>query len=243
MVISNSFRYVLYSAQEIRSIEPRLLDPFPTTETAGFVFVNDADSDQEGPKHFGCTVGSVTVTGWFDEVEFSNGQYIDFVVRGETHGEFTLAARDPVQRLYWTAAFHTGGHIAQRRTRGPQALKVSAWITAVCLVVSFFSLRESGQPMLFMTVLVAVLWFFLTFIFCWLTSQRPDCEMYEATEVFHILGFADPANVNLPKSHRRAEKRYATASGKAYKRWGSIMRFRYDASALRHPAGSKVLDN
>jgi len=118
LVISNSFRYVLNSAQEIRLIQPRLFDPFPATETAGFVFVNNSDSDQEGSEHFGCTVGSMTVTGRFDKVEFSNGQYIDFVVREEIHGKFILAARDPGQRLYWTAAFHTRGHIAQRRTRG-----------------------------------------------------------------------------------------------------------------------------
>jgi hypothetical protein len=243
LVISNSFKYVLYSVQEIRSIEHGMTNPFPTSENAGFTFVSDGDSDHESPEHFGCTVGSETVTGWFHKVEFLNGQYIDFVVREDFRGKFTLAARDPVRRLYWTAAFQTRGHIAARRARAPQAFKVSACVTAACLVVSLLSGWDSGPPMLFMTVFAALLWFFLTFMFCWLTSRKPDCEMYEATEVFDILGFADPANVNLPKNHRRAEKRYATESGKACEWWGSIMRFRYDASALRHREGSKLLDN
>lgn len=243
LIISNSLRYVLYSPQEIRGIEQCLFNPFPTKENARSIFVNDADSDQEGPEYFGCTVGSETVTGWFDKVEFSNGQYIDFVVRDDFRGKFTLAARDPFRRLYWTAAFHTRGHIAQHRTRVTQALKVSAWITAVCLAVSFFADQKSGPSMLSMTAFVAVSWFVVTFIFCWLTSRRPDCEMYEATEVFDILGFADPPNVNLPKNHRRAEKRYATESGERYDWSGSVMRFRYDASALRHPTGSKLLDS
>jgi hypothetical protein len=243
LVISNSFRYVLYSIQEIRLIDHGPRNPFPTKENEGFTFVNDGDSDQEPSGHFGCTVGSETVTGWFDKVEFLNGQYIDFVVRKDFRREFTLAARDPVRRLYWTAAFQTRGHIAARRARVHQALKVSAWVTAACLVVSFFSGWESGPPMLFMTLFVAVAWFVLTFMFCWLTSRMPDCEMYEATEVFDILGFADPANVNLPKTHRRAEKRYAIESGKACEWWGGIMRFRYDPSALRHDAGRKLLGN
>ena len=243
LVISNSSRYVLCSVQEILLIEHAPSNPFPTKENAGFTFVNDGDSDQEPPGCFGCTVGSETVTGWFDKVEFLNGQYIDFVVREDYRGKFTLAARDPVRRLYWTAAFQTRGHIAARRARVTQALKVSAWVTTACLVVSFFSGWDSEPSMLMMKVYVAVAWFALTFMFCWLTSRRPDCGMYEATKVFEILGFADPSNVNLPKNHRRAEKRYAIESGKACERWGGIMRFRYDPSALRHDAGSKLLDN
>lgn len=156
-------------------------------------------------------------------------------MRENTHYNYVLAARDPLRRPFWTAEFHTRGHLAERKSRGPRALKASAWVSILLFAVTFFAGNELTLPnanRLTVLLLVAGISFTLIFLFFWLTGFRSDSNMHDATEIFEILGFADPANVNLPKGHRRAEKRYAAESGEARERFCNPMRFRYDACDL-----------
>jgi hypothetical protein len=226
---------VLYSSDDVKIISKSRSTVFPAKETTNYIYVNDADSDQDAPAHFGCKVSGQSVTGWFHEVEFSNGDYIDFVVRENSHDKYVRAARDPLRRLFWTADFHTRGHLAERKSRGPRALKATAWVSILLFAVAFFAGNESTlrtSNRLTVLLLAAGFWFTLIYLFVWLTDFRSDSNTHEATEIFEILGFADPANVNLPKGHRQAEKRYAAESGEAREWFCNPMRFRYDACDL-----------
>ncbi|WP_332879582.1 hypothetical protein [Massilia sp. S19_KUP03_FR1] len=235
LFISNSYKYVLCSSDEVKIIRKIRSTAFTVRETTNYIYVNDADSEQDAPAHFGCKVSGQSVIGWFHQVEFSNGDYIDFVVRENSHYKYARAARDPLLRLFWSAEFHTRGHLAERKSRSSGALKATAWVSILLFAAAFFAGDESTLPTsdrLTVLLLVTGFWFAVIYLFFWLTSFRSDSNMHEATEIFEILGFADPANVNLPKGHRRSDKRYAAESGEAREWFCNPMRFRYDACDL-----------
>lgn len=110
-----------------------------------------------------------------------------------------MAARDPVKQLIWVQPYMTRGHLAQRGVY----LRWGALLSiGLPMMIAAFETYSSIQTLGYFTwfgVFTGVGLFIMFGTINFLVCRRFYSASYEATEVFKALGYADPANVNLPK--------------------------------------------
>jgi hypothetical protein len=188
---------------------------------------NGAEVDME---FFTCFVGELPVKGRFHRVDFKDGETIDFVVTvyrgiGEVQG-----ARNPSQQFIWTLPYQTRGHIAQKKSDILSSINISAICAALFSLLTFY--RET-RPLVesWPNIRDAAIIAFSTTLFVNFMSRRPFYKFsFEATKVFSAFGFTDPARLNLPKYHIRADKEYCKETGEP-RSWDKPWRYRYQAAA------------
>jgi hypothetical protein len=196
--------------------------------TSATILANSSTGAEVDMEFFTCFVDDLPVKGRFHRVDFKDGEKIDFVVTvkegvGEVHG-----ARDPSQRFIWTLPYQTRGHIAQKTNDIVSSLIISATCAVLFSILTFYDdpepLQEQGSFVLKVTTMTFFITLFVNFM-----ARRPFYKFsFEATKVFSAFGFNDPARLNLPKRHIRADKEYCKESGEP-RSWAKPWRYRYNS--------------
>lgn len=180
---------------------------------------------------FTCTVGDEAVSGRFYKVEFKNGEQIDFVINKEYGAMEVHAARDQRLRLVWTLPNRSKGHAAQRKSNIQACLMISIFVSSLSFLMVIYSEGMTNFSSLKMATKVAVTVLVLSLIIGYRVCRKVYGGSVDATHAVEALGFADPANVSLPRDSWKAEKRFAAESGTSPVRFVNC-RFRYDQCAL-----------
>lgn len=183
-------------------------------------------------EYFTCTIKDEEISGRFYKVDFENGQTIHFAVDQDYGRKEVHAALDPMRRIVWTLPYRTKGHIAQRNSNIKGSITTSIAAAIFGFLLGFYSGDDERTLCLTSAKMMAFSGFLMTLIVSYRVCRKVYRRSLDATFAFEALGFADPANINLPKGHRSAEKRYAVETGEAEehdKPW----RFRFDEQHLK----------
>lgn len=187
------------------------IGPGPSAETAARLeSQSESASSSEGRFHitldtevatrfFVCRVGADEISGSFHEVEFRDGDKIDFAVKNEEGKLVAMAARDPVKQLIWVQLYMTRGHLAQRRHYLRWGALLSIVLPMMIAAFETYSAIRSQGYFDWLGVFTGIGLIIMLGSINFLVCRRFYSASYEATEVFKALGYADPANVNLPK--------------------------------------------
>jgi hypothetical protein len=197
--------------------------------TSSTILANSSNGAEVDMEFFTCFVNELPVKGRFHRVDFKDDETIDFVVTVknglcEVHG-----ARDPAQRFVWTLPYQTRGHIAQKKSDISSSLTISATCALLFSILMFYdkpaALAESWSYVRNVTTITFLLTLFVSFM-----ARRPFYKFsFEATKVFRAFGFIDPARLNLPQRHSRADKDYCKETGEP-RSWDKPWRYRYEAN-------------
>ncbi|WP_314441233.1 putative type VI secretion system effector [Massilia timonae] len=173
--------------------------------TSSTVLINSNSATEIEMEFFTCVVDKMRLTGVFHQVEFRDGDYLEFVVTVADDVGKVHCVRDPERRLIWTHPYQVRGHIAQGRYDLIFSLILSIICTALFWYMSFYGLEE--MPPVPATYVVSVLLpaFVLTFVICSAIRLRVYKFSQRATLIFRAFGFENPEYVNLPKNHSRAD--------------------------------------
>jgi hypothetical protein len=199
------------------------------------IFEKLSDDTEVQIEFFSCFVDELRMKGSFHRVDFREGETIDFVVTiyrgvGEVHG-----ARNPSQHLIWTLPYRTRGHIAQKKHDISSSLNVSA-ISGLLFAILAFSQEPGPLVECWPTILKFATTGFWIILFVNYLARRPFYKFsFEATKIFSAFGFPDPATLNLPKRHNRADKDYSKATGEP-RSWDQPWRYRYTFNITRKTA-------
>jgi len=232
LVVSKSRKNLLFTSSEKDSLgigavaAASIGESLSSTSLAG----SGAGAEIE-MEFFTCTVGDEAISGIFYNVEFKNGQIIDFVI-DQWSDKNVLAARDPVRRIVWTQPYCTKGHAAQLRSNIVGSFMTSIAAAILLFVADYFSGSAERLSRLESAISQAFVSFILTLVLCFFVCKRVFRNSFNATLVFEALGFLEPAQVNLPKGNRNAERKYALETG-AEEVQDMPWRFRYDKSAMK----------
>lgn len=214
--ISRNYESILSPAGQSNSLEIGGVVSAALGEVPGStVFSNPTAGAELEMDFFSCSVDGEIISGRFYKVEFKDGQHIDFAVKVESGQRDVQAARDPLRRLVWTLPYRTKGHLAQRESNFVGSFATSICSAVVLPIAIIFADHEPGHLPSEMAGYGAFLGFFSTLIVSYRVCRRVFRTSSQATEAFKVLGFADPANLNLPRGHRKAERRYAAETGES----------------------------
>lgn len=200
--------------------------------TSSTILSSSSGGAEVDMEFFTCSVAGRLLKGRFHKVGFKSGETIDFVVSvkdgiGEVHG-----ARDQTQRYIWTLPYRTRGHIAQKESDIRSSLAISSVVAGGGTIALFY---DSTLPL--ERLLVEILWltlpvFTLTLFINFMVRRRFYRFSYEATKIFEIFGFRNPALMDLPKCHSKADKEYYQEIGKP-RPWDDVpWRYRYRLSTF-----------
>lgn len=183
-------------------------------------------------EYFTCMVAGAELSGRFYKVEFKNGQAIDFAVDESCEVRDVHAALDPLRRLVWTLPYRTKGHIAQLKSNiiGCIATSISAGI--ISFLLGYYD-EDDGPLRWKQAFIMGSIGFIMVLIVSYRACRRVFGNCFEATLAFEALGFNSPANLNLPKGHSTAEKRYAKETGEP-EQPSEPWRFRFDQCFLKN---------
>lgn len=244
LIISKGYENILFTQQEIDLLGVGAIGAAAVGEGLGAKIFAGTGSDAEiEMEFFTCCVGNDLLCGRFYKVEFKNGDFIHFVVKKNLGKNNVVAARDPINRLVWTLPYRTKGHRAQRLSN-IKGIFLTSFSAAIVLFIAalygdddFSSLRWSSAR------LVACFGFLVTLIVSFRVCRRVYRDSTSATETFELLNFSDPKNVNLPKHHRKSEKKYKEESGVMVTWSGNPLRFRYDTCSLNAGEESEIISS
>ena len=151
-----------------------------------------------------CKVSGYAVHGMFHKVGFADGDVIDFAVDEDDERRLTaFAARNQATRHIWVEPYKTRGNAAQLR----HDLFWSAVISFGCAFAAwafFLSQFEYANAML-LSSWIGCLLLGILMVINYLVRKRFYPLSFQATTVFQVMGFSDPANVDLPKGLSKAE--------------------------------------
>lgn len=195
-------------------------NPINATALSGASYGADVEMES-----FVCKVAGYTVHGMFHKVGFADGDVIDFAVDEDDERRLTaLAARNQTTRHIWVEPYKTRGSAAQLR----HDLFWSAVISFGCGFAAwafFVNQFKSANAMLLSSWIGGLLLGILVVI-NYLVRKRFYPLSLQATTVFEVMGFSDPANVDLPKGLAKAEAQWAQKNGGTITRHGP-WQFRY----------------
>lgn len=190
-----------------------------------------AEIDME---YFTCFVGETKIHGRFHRIGFTDGDSIDFIIRLNNGIGKVYSARNPIERVIWTLPYQTRGHVAQKIND-----ILSSFIVSLTggLLIGCFSLYQESRPLkecweiVFQLSLMA---FFMTLVVNVLV-RRPFFHLaVEATKIFELYGFKEPARLDFPKQHRSADKEYYKEVGKD-RPWEEIpWQYRYSPRLMKN---------
>lgn len=234
--ISRNYENILFTSGQSHSLEIGGVVSEAFGEALGSTVLSSSSAGAElEMDFFSCSVYGEIISGRFYKVEFKDGQHIDFAVKVESGQRDVQAARDPLRRLVWTLPYRTKGHLAQRESNFVGSFATSICFAMVLSVAIIFADHEPGYLPLEVAGYGAFLGFFLMLIVSYRVCRKVFRTSWQATEAFKVLGFADPANLDLPRGHRKAERRYAAETGESEaedRPWC----FRHNASDMENSA-------
>ena len=181
-----------------------------------------ADVDMES---FVCKVNDYTIHGMFHQVMFADGDVIDFVVNEDDERRLTAsAARNQTTRCIWVEPYKTRGNAAQLRHDIFWSAVISfgsglaAW--------AFFLSQFTSENALLLSSWIGGLLLCTLVVINYLVRKRFYPLSLEATTIFKVMGFSDPANVDLQKALAKAEVQWTEKNGGKITRHGP-WQFRY----------------
>jgi hypothetical protein len=178
------------------------------TSTSATILVSSRNSAETSMEFFTCQIDGKLLVGNFYKVSFIGGEKMEFVVT-EIDGVYKVhGACSPQRSLIWTLPYHTRGSIAQRSSDIIRSIAISLCgsLGFLILMAWKFDLSEMGSGVYFNEIIIS----FVILLILNILVRRHFYEFsYEADKIFEVLGFSDPENVNLPKSHRCADIEYA----------------------------------
>ncbi len=151
-------------------------------------------------------MGEHHLIGSLHQVEFANGQEVEFVVEHSAGWGHVHAARHAATRTLWVLPHQTRGTLAQARHDKKWTLILSVLIPAIGLAALLSMIPFGhGNPFWF-----AALSFGVMVMLAYLMNialRLPLRDISErATKVFHALGYERPAEVDLPARDLLAEQ-------------------------------------
>lgn len=179
------------------------------------ILSNSSAGAEISMEYFACLIDEKRVVGKFHKVGFKSGDYIEFVVSQSSDVFVALAARNPEQRLIWMLPYHERGEMAHRRSNVRWTWILSVGAGSGVTLFAWWNLPHQPD---------APLWVFPT-IFFGITSiclavnifARSFFKRYgsAATPILEALGFDNPAEVDLYKIDRAAQKKIKQTTGKS----------------------------
>lgn len=156
---------------------------------------------------FTCTLNGHLLQGRFSKVTFQDGDELDVVVSiQQSEPLLGLAARRERDQVLWTMPHCSRGTRAHRRFALGVVIKLFSGLLAggALFIVLMQYLNDQSVLMdWFAMAVVAVIsslaapYYAVRFYRQWLPIAK------QAEQIFSVLGYPDPANVDLPRDHRR----------------------------------------
>lgn len=184
--------------------------------------------------YFQCQVGNLPVTGYFDRADFEVGDEVEAVVSHTAQGGVhqCVAIARPVDKVLWTCGSGRGYKV-ERRIRIKTFTCLMLLMYLVALVVMYFAGgSKNWDTYLDMAGIGFVVSVGMGFMFYLVKPKAHlEAEMLQH-RVFELLGFADPAWVDLDDCYA-FYRESPTVSGEP-------LRFPLSYSALRYDSVSIV---
>ncbi len=163
---------------------------------------------------FTCTVNNLLLGGRFHEVQFKDGDEVEFVIEQTPHGAVVYAARSPSKFLLWMLPHQMRGVAAQKRSDIKWTLIFSLVVPSLFTFFAWLKLPTNGTEPLWLFPLMFFLIFLGIFAVSFWVFFRLSRHSKQATEVIRALGYKNPENVDLPALSKIAEKRIQIQTGK-----------------------------
>jgi hypothetical protein len=162
---------------------------------------------------FACTVDGMALRGAFHQVEFVNGDHIEFVI--EPEGDFFTvhAARSPAARMLWMSQHQIRGINAQKACDLRWCIMYPLLSVLFVIAMEFFMTDQFGKFPLLAELTLYAMMFATTFVITVWIRSRFRGFAYQATEVLRALGYENPEDVDLNQVHKQAQKAMAAATG------------------------------
>lgn len=155
---------------------------------------------------FSCMVDGVSITGRFSKASFKDGDEVEVVVEGAGDA---LAVRRPADKRLWMFPHCSRGTRAHRRF----SAILGGWILIALFVFSCALVATirwgdnvpAGADLFALAIstvlsLISALYYSIRFLYQWGPIAK------RAEMIFAVLGYPDPALVDLEKDHKRASK-------------------------------------
>jgi hypothetical protein len=163
---------------------------------------------------FTCEVNGMLLAGRFFEVQFKDGDAIEFVVEKTEHGAVVSAARSPSKRMLWMLPHQMRGYLAQKKSDMKWSLILSILAVLVVGVCETLFFKNNGDEPFY----YAIIFYISVFLIVWLINiwARSKFTVYaqQATEVIKALGYPNPEQVDLPALGKLAQKKLQAQLGK-----------------------------
>ena len=173
------------------------------------VLSNASMGAEIGMDYFSCTVDGAPLRGAFHQLEFQDGDYVEFVVASEGDASTVHAARNPATRMLWMLPHQVRGHVAQRWCDIRWGIQWPTLSVALVATGEYFRNKDFGTygwwsdlgfySLVFFTTLVITVWIRLRF----------KGYARQATEVFRAFGYDRPEMVDAWVEHKKAQKELA----------------------------------
>ncbi|MQA22815.1 hypothetical protein [Rugamonas rivuli] len=150
--------------------------------------------------------------GGFHQVEFRNGDFIEFAVGFDTGYAAAHAARSPRLRILWMPPHRVRGHAIQKICD----IRWSFFFPTLAIVLigisEFLMGRNFGEDGLAADAWFYSMCFVLTLIITVWIRSRFRAFAVETTEVMRVLGYDHPEQVDLWVRHKAAQKAMAAST-------------------------------
>jgi len=182
-------------------------------QAASAAILSTASAGNEiGMDFFSCTIDGEELRGAFHQVEFHDGDYIEFVVEPEGKFSTVHAARNPATRILWMQPHQVRGHVAQKKCDIRWSVLYPLLAVVLVGISEFFIDKDYGTHGFSAELFFYSLVFGVTFVITVMIRLRFKGFARQATEVMRAFGYEHPEKVDLWQLHKKAQKALAAST-------------------------------
>ncbi|GJJ02301.1 hypothetical protein RugamoR64_28390 [Duganella rhizosphaerae] len=161
---------------------------------------------------FSCTVDGEVLRGGFHQVEFRNGDFLEFAIGFETGYPAVYAARSPSLLILWMPPHRVRGHAIQKICDIKWSFFYPTLAVILVGISEFFIDRDFGKNGFAADFRFYVMCFTITLIITvWIRLRFREFAV-ETTEVMRAFGYEHPEQVDLWVRHKTAQKALAAST-------------------------------
>lgn len=182
-------------------------------QVASSAILSTASAGNEiGMDFFSCTIDGAELRGAFHQVEFHDGDYIEFVVDPAEKFSAVHAARNPGTRILWMQPHQVRGHTAQKLCDMRWSLLYPLLAVVLVGISEFFIDKDYGTHGFSAELFFYALVFGVTFVITVMIRLRFKGFARQATEVMRAFGYENPEKVDLWQLHKKAQRALAAST-------------------------------
>jgi hypothetical protein len=163
---------------------------------------------------FTCEVNGMLLAGRFFEVQFKDGDAIEFVVEKTEHGAVVSAARSSSKRILWMLPHQMRGYLAQKKSDRRWSLILSFFAGVLPTGFAYWEFGNNASRSLLGFLPIFFMMFFITLLINIWARSKFTGHAQQATEVIKALGYPNPEQVDLPALGKLAQKKLQAQLGK-----------------------------